>query len=141
MRQDATKRSDDIDHQVNPDQVIEPENPCFWDAHGPSHQRVRLFNAKAASHGFVDPDLKRENADPVAEEPRCVRTANDTLTENAVIEIGEPVDHVVARIGAANKLQKAHVAHRIEIVGNRKALAKCAWHVLDQKVDWDRRGV
>ena len=138
---DAAKRGDDIDHQVDPDQVIEAEHARLRNAHGAAHQRIGLLDCQLVAHGLVDPGLQREHADPVAEEARRIGTAHHAFAKDPVVEIGQPVDHRLVCIGAADKLQKAHIAHRIEIMGDGEPLAESGRHILDQKADRDGRGV
>ena len=141
LGKDAAKRGDDIDHQVDPDQVIEAEHARLRNAHGAAHQRIGLFDCQLVAHGLVDPGLQREHADPVAEEARRIGAAHHALAEDTVVEIGQPVDHRLIGIGAADKLQEAHIAHRIEIMGDGEPLAERGRHILDQKADRDGRGV
>ena len=137
--QNATQRGDNIHHQVDANQVIKPENAGFGDAHRAAHQRVCLFNGQRVAHRLVNADLQCKNAHPVAKEAGCIGTAHDALAKHAVVEIGQPVNDGIFSISAADKFQQTHIAHRIEIMGNGKALAEICRHVFDKKADRNGR--
>ena len=139
--QDAAKRGDNINHQVDANQIIETEHTCLGNPHGAAHQRVSLLNCEVATHGLINPDLKRKDANAVAEETRGVCASHNTLAKDTVIEICKPINDVVACFVTADQFQQPHIANRVEVMGNGKPLAEAVRHVFDQQADWDGRGV
>ena len=139
--QNAAKRGHNINHEVDADQIIETEHACLGDTHGTTHQRVSLFDAEIATHRLINPDLKRKDSNTVAKKAWCIGTSDDALAKDAVIEICKAIDHVIAGLIAAHKLQQSHIAHRVEIMGNGKPFAETVWHVFDQQADRNGRSV
>ncbi len=140
-RQDVLEALRDVAHQVDADQVVEPEHAGLRDAHRPAEHGIRLLGPEPHAERNVQRGLYREYADAVAEEAGRV-IANDVAFAHAlVVEAVEAVDDLLLRALAADEFEQAHVTHGIEEVGDRELGAKRLGHVLDEQRDRDRRGV
>ena len=47
FRENGFETLRDITHQVDANKIIESEDPGFWDAHGPTENRIGLFGRQA----------------------------------------------------------------------------------------------
>ena len=133
--QNGAKRCHNISHQINADQIIQTEHASFGNAHWPPHQRVSIFDRQATANGLVNADLQRKYTDPVTQKSGGVGTAHNTLSKNAVVKVGQPVNDMIGGIGAAHQFEQAHIAHRVEIMGDGKSLSECCWHVFNKQFD------
>ena len=68
-------------------------------------------------------------------------TGHHTFAQDLVIIGGQALYDLRACISAAHQFQQAHIAHRVEIMSDGKALPEGQRHLGDQKLDWNGGGV
>ena len=85
---------------------------------------VDLFDIEAIvlrrRHRALDP----EGAEPVGDETRCVLAVDDPLAETRVGEVTDGGERLRPRLGIGDHLEQAHVARRIEEMGDQEIPAK-----------------
>ena len=140
-RQGVEERAADIGHQVQTDQIDQPEHAGLRDAHGAADHGVGLFHGQAKVHRLVDRGLNPVGADPVGDEAGAVLALHDALAQPLVGEGAEGCDGFGAGGGAGDHFQQAHVARRIEEVGDQEILGELFALALDQVLQRDGRGV
>ncbi len=141
LGQDRLQALDDVDHEVQPDQIVKPEHAGLGDTHGAAHQRIGLFYAEATSHRFVYPDLQGVNTDAVGEESRCIATIDDSFAHLFVVERPQGVHDVLVRFVAPDKFEESHVSNGIEEVRDGETAPKRPRHAIRQQRHRDSGGV
>ena len=121
-----------IGHEVHADHIVKTKHPRFWNAHGTAHQSIGMFDAEPLFKGLVHTHLQRKDPNAVAQKSWRVIARNHALAENFVIVARQALHHIGAGVCAADKLQKAHVAHRIKVMGDGKPLPEGQRHFRHQ---------
>ena len=128
-------------HQIEADQIDQPEHARAGDAHRAAADFVGFFNRQAQIHRRVDSGLQPEHAKAVSNESRRVVTGNDALAQRTIAEIAHQLDGVRVRLRPDDKLEQTHITHRIEEVRDHEILAELRRLIADQVGKRNGRGV
>ena len=132
---------EDVGHQIEADHVEQPEHPGLGDAHRPAHHGVRFLDGDAVLDRPDDGGLQPINADPVGDEARGVLGVDHALAE---ADIGEPAyrrDRLRVGSGAGDDLDEAHVAGRVEEMGDQEVGGETLRQAFGQHREGKGRGV
>jgi hypothetical protein len=127
-----------IEHEIEPDQVIEPEDAGLGNAHGPSDDGVGLLDRQAVVQRLDHRDLQRIATDAVGQKTRCIAAGYDALAEAQVAELTQARGHLGPGLRAGHQLQEAHVAHRVEEMRDTEISHEPHRHALGQQSQRDR---
>ena len=128
-------------HQVDADQVEQAEQAGGGEAHHLAGDRVGLLDGEPVIQGGVDARLHPHHADAVGDKARRVVAANDAFAQLHVAEPGQRFGHLGRCVPAGDQLQQAHIARRVEEMGDGEIAPERLRPALDQVRERDRRGV
>ena len=140
-RQGPFHAGEDVGHQIEADHVEQPEHPGLGDAHRPAHHGVRFLDRDAVLDRRDDGGLQPIDADPVGDEAGRVLGVDHALAQ---ADIGEPAhrrDLLRVGSGAGDDLDEAHVAGRVEEMGDQEVGGEALRQALGQYRQRQRRGV
>ena len=140
-RQGRLHAGRDMRHQVDANQVEQPEDTGLRHADRPAHGGIGFLDGQAEVEGAVDRRLHPHPADAVGDEAGPVLAGDDGLAQRAVTEFGDGGDGVRTRRRAAHHFQQPHVARRVEEVGDQEVGGEPLPQPLDQRGERDGRGV
>ena len=104
-------------HDVDAHQIEQAEHPGLGNADRPVH-RVGFLDRQAIVERFVDGDGDPVATDAVGDEARRVLRPHHALAEPHIAQLGQRLHRVRPRIRSLHDLQQAHVARRIEEMGD-----------------------
>ena len=137
-RQYVDKRTYNVSHQVNPDQIVEAKHASLGNTHRPPHQSVGSLYRHASATRLIDTHLQRKYTHSVTEESWRVSTSHYALAQLTITKIGQPIDHGGVSLGPGDQFQQTHVAHRVKKVRDRKTFAQGVGHALCQQRNRNR---
>ena len=128
----AGEAAQHVRHQVESDQIEQPEDAGFGNPHRPADHRVGLLDRDAVFDRRDDGALQPVGADPVGDETRRVVAVDHRLAERYVEEGAKRFDPVRRDVRAANQFQQPHVARRVEEMGDQEVATKEVRHAFRQ---------
>jgi hypothetical protein len=141
LRQQAGEARVDVRPEVDADEVDEAEDAGLRDAEGASHHGVGLFHRQSAVDRVEDAALHPVDAEAVGDEAGRVLAGDDALAHRDVGEAGHLLDQRRVALRAGDDLEQAHVARRVEEVGDHEVALEAVGQALDELGQRDRRGV
>ena len=123
----------DVEHEVEADEIVEPEQAGLGDPHRPGHHRIRLLDGHPLRHGLEQARLERMDPDPVGEKARGVAAVHHSLAEIAVTERRQSLDDLGPRVRPAHQLEQPHEPHRVEEMGNAEVAPHGGRHAFGQQ--------
>ena len=140
-RQQGVHAPGDVGHQVEADEVEEPEHPGLRDPRGRPQRRIRLLDPEPRRDRLDERALQPEHPDAVGDEPRRVLALHHPLAEAPVGEPAKPLHEIRPGLGAAHDLQQPHVAGRIEEMGDGEVPPQSLRSAFHEPGERDRGGV
>ena len=140
-RQQGVHAPGDVGHQVEADEVEEPEHPGLRDPRGRPQRRIRLLDPEPRRDRLDERALQPEHPDAVGDEPRRVLALHHPLAEPPVGEPAKPLHELRPGLGAAHDLQQPHVAGRIEEMGDGEVPPQPLRSAFHEPGERDRGGV
>ena len=132
LRQRIPEAAPDQRHQVESDQIDQPEDAGLRHADGAAQHRVGLLHRHPAldrcTHGSDQP----VGADAVGDEAGRVVAGHHTLAELAVGEVADLCHDLCPGLWPRHHLQEPHVARRVEEVGDEEVPRERIRHPAEQ---------
>ena len=132
LGQGAGEAGQNMRHEVEPHHVEEPEDTGLGDSHGAADHRIRLLDGDLIVDRRDDRVLQPVGADAVGDEARRVFAVDDRLAETQVGERAHPIRRPGRRLRPDDELQQAHIAGRIEEVGDQEVALQARRHAVGQ---------
>ena len=131
----------DVRHQVQADQIRQPEDAGLRQSHRLAAHRVCFLDAQPMLQRLVHGAVHEERADAIRDEARRILADHDPLAQARVAHGVERLGHRRPRLRSAHEFQQPHVARRIEEVRDREVGAERLALPRDQRVERNRGGV
>ena len=131
----------DMRHQIEADQIEQPENAGSGNSGGPPEHGVGPLDADALAEGLSDGGMEPEGADPVGDKTGRVLCGDHGFPHVHVGEGADALLHGGIGIGADDDLHQPHVAGWIEEVSDQEAAAHVVVQTLRQHPERQGRGV
>ena len=132
LRQRIPEAAPDQRHQVEADQIDQPEYAGLWHADGAAQHRVGLLHRHPAldrrAHGSDQP----VGTDAVGDEAGRVVAGHHALAELAVGEVADFRDGLRPGLWPRHHFQEPHVARRVEEVGDEEVPRERLRHAVEQ---------
>ena len=140
-RQRTRHAGQHVRHQIEADQVEQPEHTGLGNAEWPADGGVGGFDIDAAVDRLDHGALQPVRPNPVSDEAGRVLAVDDGLAQRPVGEVADRVDHDVQGIGAGDDFEQSHVPRRIEEVRDQEMAAERLVHPFGQHIERYRRSV
>ena len=111
-------------HQINTHQIHKAKHACLGNTCRSAHDGICRFDRNPCFNGLVNPASQPEHAEAIGDKAGSIVTRHNALAQFHIAEIADILDRVSARFIACDKLQKAHIARRIEEMRNQKVFGK-----------------
>ena len=128
-------------HQVDADEVEQPEDAGLRHADRRAHGGVGFLHRQPHGEGMVDRGLHPLPADAVGDEAGPIMAVDHGLAEHPVSKGADFGRCLRARRRAAHDLQQPHVARRVEEMGDQEIWGQRRALALQQRRERDGRGV
>ena len=140
-RQRVPETPADQRHQVEADQIDQPEDAGLGHADGAAEQGVRLLHRHPVFHRRAHGGDQPVGADAVGDEARRVVARHHALAELAVGEFADLCHRLRPGLWPRHHLQQPHVARRVEEVGDEEVPRERLRHAVEQHAGGNRGGV
>ena len=140
-RQQADHAAHHMGHQIEAHQVDQAEHPGLGKPHGLADHRVDFLDLQALFEGFDHRAGDPEHTQAIADEARPVLAGNHRFAEPEVGEAADGGDGLGTGVRAPDHFQQAHIAGRIEEMGDAEIAGEPLGQTFGQPGQRNGRGV